>query len=149
VTDSDIRDRIAGLFSEQHVAVLSTDAESQPYATLVGFMADGQLEHIYFFTTRATRKFAALSANPRVALLIDNRTNQSKDFREAVAVTALGEAREVEKEEHQHIVRAYLEKLPHLAEFTASPTSALVCISVSAYYMVTRFQHVMELHIRK
>ena len=144
-----IRKTISELLSEQKVAVLATDADSRPYATLVGFWADGNLECIYFFTTRTPRKFAAPSANPRVAMLIDNRSNRSSDFREAMAVTALGEAREVNKEEEREVISAYLERLPHLAEFTSSPTSALVRVTVSAYYMVTRFQHVMELHIRK
>jgi len=144
-----VRKTVSELLSEQKVAVLATDADSQPYATLVGFIADEKIEHIYFFTTRATRKYAALCGNPRVALLIDNRSNQSRDFREAMAVTALGKAEEVDKEAHSGMVREYLRKLPHLEEFANSPTSAMVRISVRAYYLVTRFQHVMELHLDK
>jgi nitroimidazol reductase NimA-like FMN-containing flavoprotein (pyridoxamine 5'-phosphate oxidase superfamily) len=147
--DKEIRNTIRELLDDQHVAVLATDAGSQPYTTLVGFSADEDLEHLYFVTTRATRKYAALSGNPKVALLIDNRSNRFKDFREAMAVTALGNAEEVDKEVHQDVLRGYLERLPHLEEFANSPTSALVCVSVHAYYLVTRFQHVMELHLKQ
>ena len=144
-----VRDLIRGLLRDQMVGVLATDAESQPYATLVGFTANEELEQVYFVTTRTTRKFAALTGNPKVSLLIDNRSNKSKDFREAMAVTALGIAEEVDKKSHQDMVRQYLERLPHLEEFINSPTSALVRIKVRSYYLVTRFQHVMELHILK
>ena len=147
--EEQVRNLIRGLLRNQRVGVLATDAENQPYTTLVGFTADEELEHIYFVTTRTTRKFAALSGNPKVSLLIDNRANESKDFREAMAVTAMGIAEEVEKSSHPDMVRRYLERLPQLEEFINSPTSALVRIKVRSYYLVTRFQHVMELHILK
>jgi nitroimidazol reductase NimA-like FMN-containing flavoprotein (pyridoxamine 5'-phosphate oxidase superfamily) len=140
---------IREMLTDQKVGVLATDARTQPYTTLVGFVADEDLANIYFVTTRSTRKFAALSGNPRVSLLIDNRANTLKDFRDTAAVTAQGEAREVDKDAHKAVVRCYLDKLPHLREFINSPTSALVQIKVSVYYLVTRFQQVMELHIQK
>jgi nitroimidazol reductase NimA-like FMN-containing flavoprotein (pyridoxamine 5'-phosphate oxidase superfamily) len=149
VKEDRIRETIRKLMSDEKVAVLATDADSQPYATLVGFVADEELKHVYFVTTRATRKYAALTDNPRVAMLVDNRSNRFQDFREACAVTALGRAVEVDKEAHGKVLGDYLERLPHLEEFVNSPTSALVCISVRAYYLVTRFQHVMELHIER
>ncbi len=140
---------IREMLTDQKVGVLATDATGQPYTTLVGFVADQDLGNIYFVTTRSTRKFAALSGNPRVSLLLDNRANTLKDFRETVAVTAQGEAREVSKDANKAMVRRYLERLPHLEEFMNSPTSALVRIKVSVYYLVTRFQQVMELHIQR
>jgi uncharacterized protein YhbP (UPF0306 family) len=143
-----LRERVLDLLRQQNLAVLSTDRGGHPYASLVGFLADEDLKHIYFVTTRATRKFDAITSNPCVAMLIDNRSNTYNDFREAMAVTALGEAHEIAKEKHQDTVTAYLEKHPHLADFISSPTSALVRIKVKAYYAVTRFQQVMELHLK-
>jgi nitroimidazol reductase NimA-like FMN-containing flavoprotein (pyridoxamine 5'-phosphate oxidase superfamily) len=146
--EGEIRDLLGDLLRDQNLAVLSTDRGGHPYASLVGFWADPELGHIYFVTTRATRKFDALTSNPRVAMLIDNRSNRFHDFRDAMAATALGEAHEVSKEENQDKVEAYLEKHPHLADFIASPTSALVRVEVSTYYVVTQFQCVMELHLK-
>jgi nitroimidazol reductase NimA-like FMN-containing flavoprotein (pyridoxamine 5'-phosphate oxidase superfamily) len=148
VRESELRSRVRDLLRDQNLAVLSTDRGEHPYASLVGFVADEDLRHIYFATTRATRKYDALTSNPRVALLVDNRSNSYSDFRDAMAVTALGEAHETAKEENQEAMKAYLEKHPHLADFITSPTSALIRIEVSTYYVVTRFQHVMELHLR-
>lgn len=148
MNEAELRGRVGDLLRDQNLAVLSTDRNGHPYASLVGFVADDDLRYIYFVTTRATRKFDALTSNPRVAMLIDNRSNRFRDFRDAMAVTAIGEAGEIAKDENRSTVSAYLEKHPHLAEFMSSPTSALVRVEVSTYYVVTHFQHVMELHLR-
>lgn len=148
MNEEELRARVGDLLRDQNLAVLSTDRSGHPYASLVGFVADADLKYIYFVTTRATRKFDALTSNPRVAMLIDDRSNRARDFRDAMAVTAMGEAREIAKDEHRGTVKAYLEKHPHLADFISSPTSALVRIEVSTYYVVTRFQQVTELHLR-
>jgi nitroimidazol reductase NimA-like FMN-containing flavoprotein (pyridoxamine 5'-phosphate oxidase superfamily) len=137
------------LFSRQALAVLATQASHGPYTTLVGFVASDDLGSIYFVTGRSTRKYAALKANPRVSMLIDSRTNRAADFRDAAAVTALGAAREIDKEESPDIVDAYIEKHPHLEDFVKSPTCALIRIDVEQYVIVTRFQKVMTLDLRK
>jgi nitroimidazol reductase NimA-like FMN-containing flavoprotein (pyridoxamine 5'-phosphate oxidase superfamily) len=136
------------LFTRQALAVLATLASHGPYTTLVGFVAVHDLSRIFFVTSRSTRKYAALKAMPRVSMLIDSRTNQASDFRDAVAVTALGEAREVDKEEHEDIVGLYLAKHPHLRDFVSSPTCALIQLEVEKYIVVTRFQKVMTLDLR-
>jgi nitroimidazol reductase NimA-like FMN-containing flavoprotein (pyridoxamine 5'-phosphate oxidase superfamily) len=146
--DIALRETVTDLLKSQSLAVLATDLSGRPYASLVGFLASDDLRYVYFVTTRATRKYDALSSNPHVAMLFDNRSNRYRDFREAMAVTALGEAAEIDKEENRDIVKAYVDKHPHLDKFVSSPTSALVRIAVATYYAVTRFQHVMELHLR-
>jgi nitroimidazol reductase NimA-like FMN-containing flavoprotein (pyridoxamine 5'-phosphate oxidase superfamily) len=148
MNEGKLKTRVRDLLRSQNLGVLSTDRGGHPYASLVGFVTDDDLRYIYFVTTRATRKYNALTSNPRVAMLIDNRSNRFRDFRNAMAVTAIGEAREVAKDESRDVVEAYVEKHPHLADFISSPTSALVSIEVRTYYVVTRFQQVTELHLK-
>jgi hypothetical protein len=83
----------------------------------------------------------------RIALLVDNRSNQDSDFHNAIAVTALGNAKEVKESERDRFLKLYLAKHPYLEEFVNSPTCALLKVSVDRYYMVNRFQKVMELHM--
>ena len=64
-------------FHRRRLAVLATQHEGKPYASLVAFAATDDLKTIIFATTRSTRKFVYLSSNPAVALLIDNRTNEA------------------------------------------------------------------------
>ncbi len=141
------RQRLQHLFSVQSLAVLSTHGDGQSYASLVAFVASDDLRELFFATARSTRKFAYLSANPNVALLIDSRTNRTRDFHEAEAATATGAAAEVSGPEREPLQARYLEKHPHLADFVTAPTCALVRVNVEWYYLVSRFQNVVELHM--
>jgi nitroimidazol reductase NimA-like FMN-containing flavoprotein (pyridoxamine 5'-phosphate oxidase superfamily) len=145
----EIKALLGDLFTRQSLAVLATQAGHGPYTTLVGFVASEDLRNIFFVTSRSTRKYAALKSTPRVSMLIDSRTNRTTDFREAVAVTALGEAYEVEKSEQEQIIGSYLAKHPHLEDFVRSPTCALVRVQVERYIVVTRFQQVMTLDLEE
>jgi nitroimidazol reductase NimA-like FMN-containing flavoprotein (pyridoxamine 5'-phosphate oxidase superfamily) len=148
-TADDIHKHIQRLFAGQKLAVVATHHSQQPYASLVAFVATDDLKHIDFVTPKTTRKFANLSADKRVAILINNSTNQSSDFHRAISVTAVGEAQEVTGGQRERLVDPYLDKHPYLEEFARSPTCALVRVTVQSYYLVRNFQHVMELHLVK
>lgn len=90
-----IRKQLGQLFRSQNLAALSTQSSGQPYASLIAFYATPDLKHIYFATPKTTRKFDNLSRDSRVALFINNSTNQASDFHQAIAVTAVGKAEEV------------------------------------------------------
>ncbi len=143
-----MREDLKKLFTTQTLAVLSTQNEGQPYASLVAFAASEDLKSLFFATTRATRKYANLSSEPRVAMLVDSRSNEVSDFRWAMAVTATGEAEEVEGEEKDNVSKIYLAKHPHLDDFISSPSCALLKIRVERYYVATRFQNVIEVHVK-
>jgi len=146
VTDSQklIRE-LRQLFSSQGLAVLSTQERGQPYCNLVACASTEDLKELVFATTRATRKYENIGGEPRVSMLIDNRSNEAADFHEAVAVTAIGRAAEVPADERDAYLRLYLAKHPHLTDFVTSPTCALMKVRVHRYYVVSRFQHVMVL----
>jgi nitroimidazol reductase NimA-like FMN-containing flavoprotein (pyridoxamine 5'-phosphate oxidase superfamily) len=143
-----IRQGLVQLFESQKLAVLSTHHHGQPYASLIAFTASNDLKELFFATPRATRKYANLKADPRVALLIDSRSNQDSDIHQAIAVTAVGKAAEVTEEERREVLQLYLAKHPHLEEFAKSPSCALVRVTVATFYVVSRFQKVMELHVK-
>jgi hypothetical protein len=129
--ESELEHFIRELFESQKLAVLGTQNEGQPYANLVAFAPSHDLKCLYFVTARATRKYANIEADARVTVLIDNRSNQDSDFSQAAAVTATGTA-----------------KHPMLEDFVRSPSCALLQIRVETYYLVRRFQNVMELHVK-
>ena len=144
-----IKDKLKNLFDSQLLAVLGTQGEGQPYTSLVAFSANPDLKFLFFATTRSTRKFAYLAADSRVSMLIDNRSNQTNDFREATAVTALGRAKELIDAERENYLSLYLGKHPYLEDFVNSPSCALIKIEVDRYYVVSRFQNVMEIHVER
>jgi len=146
---SQLKKFLKNLFSKQKLAVLATQGHQQPYGNLVAFMATDNLEHLLFATTRATRKYANISSNPRIAMVVDNRSNREADFHQAAAVTATGVVKEIEGPEKERFKKLYLTKHPYLKEFVSSPTCALLKVEVEIYYVVRQFQNVVDLHIKK
>lgn len=146
-TNAQFRNRLKTLFDTQKLAALSTHFMGQPYTSLIAFYADERLEHIYFVTPETTRKYANLTADNRVSIMVNNSTNQVDDFHQAVSVTVVGRAETVTGAEKEKILPGYLAKHPHLVDFARSPTSALVRVDVASYVMVKQFQNVMELHL--
>ena len=143
----EIRNRLKDLCTSQKLAVVSTQSDGQPYASLVAFVAGDDLRHIYFVTPRTTRKFANLTKEPRVAVLINSSTNVESDFHEAISITVTGTAEEIGAPEREKIIKLYLSKHPYLEDFAHSPSCALIRVATQSFYMVQNFQNVMELHI--
>jgi len=145
ISSSELRELLNGLFASQKLAVLATHQDGQPYSNLVAFAATDDLNVLLFATTRATRKYRNLAADPRVSMLMDNRSNRESDFHDAVAVTATGRAEELQDAERRGYSDLFLRKHPHMKEFVLSPTCALVRMQVDCYYVVRYFQTVVEL----
>jgi nitroimidazol reductase NimA-like FMN-containing flavoprotein (pyridoxamine 5'-phosphate oxidase superfamily) len=144
----DIQKAIETLFSGQLLAVLSTSSpDGHPYASLVCVVAEEDLSGIYFATSRATRKFSNLTAEPRAAMLVDNSQNRKSDIYEAMAVTAVGTAQEISGPEAEAARSSYCRRHPQLESFVSAPTTALIRMEVNVYYLVNRFQKVMEYHV--
>ena len=123
--------------------------QGQPYGNIVAFAATADLKHLLFPTTCSTRKYANLSGEPRVAMVVDNRSHQESDFREGIAVTATGVVRELEGLEREERSMIYLAKHPYLEEFVTSPSCALLQLEVETYYVVSQFQSVVEIQINR
>ncbi len=142
-----LRQWLHHLFASQKLAVLSTQHQGQPYASLIALAASDDLKALYFATPRATRKYAYLETDSKAALLIDSRSNQDSDIHQAIAATAVSKAAEVAAAERARVLDCYLAKHPRLEEFAESPSCALVCVTVETYSVVRRFQEVMELRV--
>jgi heme iron utilization protein len=139
---------LRGLLSRQRLGVLATHGDSGPYASLVAFCAGDDLRRLTFVTTRATRKYQLLTAEPRVAMLVDSRSDDDVDFHKATAVTAVGPVVELEGGARDEALGRFVARHPHLTGFAGAPTSALLALDVTTYYLVRRFQTVTELHMR-
>ena len=146
--ESELELLIRELFDSQKLGVLGTQNKGQPYANLIAFAASDDLKSLYFVTARATRKYANIEADARVTVLIDNRSNEDSDFSQAAAVTATGTAEEVLGSGRDEVLAIYLAKHPMLRDFVESPSCALLQVRVETYYLVRRFQNVMELHVK-
>jgi nitroimidazol reductase NimA-like FMN-containing flavoprotein (pyridoxamine 5'-phosphate oxidase superfamily) len=146
--DLTLRRTLEDLLRSQKLAVLATQRAGRPYTSLVAFASTEDAKQLIFATTRSTRKYVNLIQDSSVALLVDNRSNEASDIHAAAAVTATGEADEVPDEERTGLEHIYLAKHPHLKDFVSSPSCALIRVRVDTYYLVRKFQHVLELHVK-
>ena len=144
---SDLRDKISNLLKSQSLAVLASQKDDQSYANLVAFAVSDNLQMMIFATSRSTRKFSNIQSCPQVALLVDNRLNNPADFKDALAVTAIGKAMVINGSEKDTFSSMYLAKHPHLSDFISSPNQALIRVSVSKYIVVCNFQRVLEMDV--
>lgn len=140
-------DDIRALFDSQSLAVLSTQKNGQPYSSLIAFAASADLESFYFLTPNATRKYDNLTANPKVSVLVNNSRNKAEDIYKAVSVTGTGLSQVIDKSSERKALDLFLEKHPQLEGFAKAPTTALIRISMKRYFMVNRFQNVVELKV--
>ena len=146
-TSVEIQNRLRNLCESQKLAVVSTQSDGQPYASLVAFVASDDLRHIFFVTARTTRKFANLTSDSRVAVLINSSANAESDFHDAVSITVTGMAEEIMDPDRRNVLKLYLSKHPYLEDFAKSPSCAVIRVAAKSYYMVQNFQKVMEFHI--
>lgn len=138
------RNILENLCNCQPLAVLATTAGTAPYASLVAIAFTTELDQLYFSTPRATHKFNNLINNGQVALLLDNRSNQVEDFRQAVAATLIGTAEELSGVEKDSGLEVYLTRHPHLSEFTRSQEAAFFKVQIERVSMVNGFKDVTE-----
>ena len=140
-------EKIKTLFDSQRLAVLSTQKNNQPYASLVAFAATDDLKQIVFLTPATTRKYDNLETHSKTAILVNDSVNRAADIYNAISVTGTGIAAVASKSEKQRLLEIYLNRHPHLEPFSKAPTTALIRIAVERYFMVYRFQNVVEIQV--
>jgi len=138
-------DQVGKLLDAQRVGVLATHYKNTPHQSLIAYIHSESLRDIFFITPRYTRKVEAMTADPRVALIVDNRQNVESDFDACIAVTAKGTVEEFPRQPRPEFLTRYLNKHPYLEEFVASPTCCYFRIRVHSYTLVSSFQRVEEL----
>ncbi|MGF1612584.1 MAG: pyridoxamine 5'-phosphate oxidase family protein [Gammaproteobacteria bacterium] len=137
--------QIRRLVMAQPYAVLCTQGQSQPYGSLVAFAATDDLRYLLFATPSTTRKFRLLRECQRVALLIDNRSEGTKDIMALEALTATGRSSEVTKgPEFPYWSGLLIGRHPYLESFVLAPSVALIRLEIFRYLHVVRFQEVQE-----
>ena len=149
IDSPELENTIRRLLASQPLAVLATQDKGQPYTSLVTVASSEDLKYLLFPTLRATHKYTHIAVDGRVALLVDNRSTQEADSPDAMALTVIGTAAEVEEDEREGLLQHYLARHPHLEEFVSDPNCALVKVQVDCYRLVRKFQDVAELNIRQ
>jgi nitroimidazol reductase NimA-like FMN-containing flavoprotein (pyridoxamine 5'-phosphate oxidase superfamily) len=138
-----VPDRLRVLNKTQPHAVLATDSDGQPYTSLIAYALTTDIKGVIFITPKSTRKYKNILKNKKVALLIDTRSNTTRDYMSAECVTILGKAYPVRKgKKRTEFSEIFLKKHPKFREIIDSPETVLVLIKIIKGIHVTRFQSV-------
>jgi nitroimidazol reductase NimA-like FMN-containing flavoprotein (pyridoxamine 5'-phosphate oxidase superfamily) len=133
---SDIRDTILRVLERNRLAVLATQRDGQPHASLMAFTPLDGLRFLAFATYRETLKYESIGQDPRVAILVEDRESDPRYSGQRLVLTALGEAIETPEEaRHAHIAK-HLTRHPDLQNFLNSPECEFIRVAVHAYQVV-------------
>jgi nitroimidazol reductase NimA-like FMN-containing flavoprotein (pyridoxamine 5'-phosphate oxidase superfamily) len=131
-----IKTYIEDIFKTSRFAVLATEADGQPHASLVAVTPIEGFRKLIFATYRNTRKHNNLVHNSKVALLVESMDINSSGLSKSFVLTAFGRAEEIENLEKPMILNAHLERHPELLAFLQSEECVLVGIKVDTYQFV-------------
>ena len=120
------------IVSTQYFAVLNTIGQGLPHSNLVSFAATEDLKSLVFVTSRNTRKYRNIQDNHSISLLIDNRTNRPSDTSQAIAIAAIGTARE-ETDNRSLLREIFLARHPQLSHFAKALDSAIMLVTIRKY----------------
>src|SRR5579864_1857229 len=121
------KDKLEKLFAAQHVAVLITDGDEWPTATLQAFGETEALDLI-FIMNESAEKFQNLIKRPKATVLIDTRdTGDIPTFRvtRAVMQTVATDVKR-DTDEWISLKASFLKKNPFEAPFFNAPTLRMI-----------------------
>ncbi len=131
-----VRTYIEDIFKIRRFAVLATESDGQPYASLIGFTPMEGFRKLIFATYRNTRKFRNLAQNGKVAVLVESNDLNKSGLQESLVLTALGHVEEIGDTEIKRVFEAHLLRHPELLTFMQSEDCSLIRIKVELYQVV-------------
>ena len=134
-------ERIRNLASGQLYGVLCTQADEQPYGSVVAFAFTDDLSRFVFATTRATRKYRLLQACRNVALVVDSRGDFPREMMKIEAFTVTGKAEETDAPDYAAML---IDRHPQLKTFITSPSTSIFVVRTVRFFIVSSFQEVRE-----
>ncbi|MFO7685670.1 MAG: pyridoxamine 5'-phosphate oxidase family protein [Desulfobacterales bacterium] len=134
---SEIQDTIRRVLERNRLAVLATQRNGQPHASLIAFTPLEGLRFIAFATYRDTLKYKSIREDRRLAILIENREGEAGRSDRLMVLTAVGEAINTPEEDRQAYIVTHLARHPDLERFLSSPDCEFVRVAVHAYQVVS------------
>ena len=134
---SEIQKIIQRVLERNRLAVLATQRNGQPHASLMAFTPLEGLRFLAFATYRDTLKYASIREDGRVAIFIEDREGNARCSDQHLVLTAVGEAIKTPEEDRQALIVTHLARHPDLERFLSSPDCEFVRVTVHAYQVVS------------
>jgi len=133
---SKIKESIEGIIKTRRFAVLATEGEGQPHASLIAITPFGNFRQLIFATYTNTRKYRNLVHNSKVAVLIEGLNVNMKGLKESVALTIIGHSEEISIEENEAAFNTHLKWHPEMESFMLSSDCALIMVIARSFQIV-------------
>ena len=134
-TDS-IKEYILDALQTSQFAVLATEGNGQPHASLIAITPLGSCKQLVFATYRNTLKFRNIDNNSKVALLFEHEVLSKEDLRGRTVMTIIGYTKEISITENETVYQAHLKRHPGMESFMLSSDCALIMVIAQSYQIV-------------
>ena len=129
-------DEMLTLIRSQSLAVLATQGELGPRASLMSYLWDEGGRVLYLISREGTSKLANLQARPQVSLLVDDRAIAPETGR-VRALTLEGRARLVDDAAQEAALKErFSRELPHVAALAQDPACRALEVRLSSLLLL-------------
>jgi nitroimidazol reductase NimA-like FMN-containing flavoprotein (pyridoxamine 5'-phosphate oxidase superfamily) len=131
-----VKTYIEDIFKISRFAVLATEGDGQPHASLIAVTPMDGYRKLISATYRNTRKYHNLAHNGRMAVLVESIDINRTGLQESYVLTGFGRVEEIDPVEKKKVFEAHLKRHPELLSFMQSEDCSLVRIKVDSYQVV-------------
>jgi len=131
-----LKEYIERAIQGSHFAVLATEGDGQPHASLIAITPVEGFRQLIFATYRSTNKYHNLLHNRKVAVLIEIGDPGSSEPDKGFVLTAFGSAIEIDSAENEADLNAHLKRHPDLEMFLRSKDCALIRVTLVKFQLV-------------
>ena len=132
-------DDMKALLREKDICVLATASKNVPHTSLMAYAANEAGTELYMATRRDTRKFANISENPLVSVLVDTREEDLPGRRGAARALTVGATAEVAASGGaQTLARGrILSRHPEMRGFLDDPEVAVLVLRIRTLLLLS------------
>jgi len=119
----------------KNVCVLATVSGATPHCSFMAYITDENCREVYMFTRRDSKKFANVTKNRSVSLLVDSRG--VSDPRRIQALTVSGVFKPIgDPLKRARIRKSFLSRHPHLKELVDHPDAELLRVRIDSFLLL-------------
>ncbi len=133
---STTKEYIEGFLKASDFAILATEGNGQPHASLIAITPLENCRQLVFATYRNTLKYRNIENNSKVALLIESERENKENLKERIVLTIIGYIREFSITENKAAYQAHLKRHPEMESFMLSSDCALIMVIARSYQIV-------------
>ncbi len=133
---STIKEFIHKVLQTSFFAVLATEGNGQPHASLIAITPIEGFKQLIFATYRDTLKYRNIANNNKVAVLIESKDDSLKEQQQSIVLTIIGHTEEISIAYNERVYRAHLKQHPEMKSFMLSSDCALFLVIAESYQVV-------------